>query len=60
MAWITHWETKIVTVQPRVEEDKTHLDEVLKELWEPFAVTWNGVVFHYHLRRTVTINDRKL
>lgn len=56
--WISRWEIKIVTVQPGVREDKTGLDEVLQELWEPFAVTWDGRVFDYHLRRMITTKEK--
>lgn len=56
--WISRWETRTVTVQPGVTSDKVNLDEVLQELWEPFAVTWDGSVFDYHLRRMTTTKEK--
>lgn len=57
---ISRWEIKTITVQPGVKSDKAHLDEILlQELWEPFAVTWDGRVFDYHLRKVIAVKENK-
>lgn len=33
------------------DRDKADLIEFLDDGWEPFAVTWDGDSFDYHLRR---------
>lgn len=49
---VGHWETKIISVQPGTRGDMSTLDETLREgKWEPFAVTWDGSVWDYHLRK---------
>lgn len=55
--WISRWEVKTVRVQPGVAGDKTHLDDMLQELWEPFAVTWGDGCFVYHLRKMITAKE---
>jgi hypothetical protein len=50
-----YWEYKMVTVQPAVQSDREKLDNVLKEGWEPYAVTWDGHVWDHHLRRQISI-----
>lgn len=46
-----HWEYRLVSVQPGVQDDLESLKNALSELWEPYAVTWNGAIFDHHLRR---------
>lgn len=45
------WEVRLNSVQPGVIGSLEDLHERLAEGWEPFAVTWNGHAFNYHLRR---------
>ncbi len=57
--WTTRWEVMTRRVQPGVVGDVSRLDELLQELWEPFAVTWGDGCFVYHLRRMTTTKDKK-
>lgn len=45
------WEIQRQMVQPGTKDDKAALVGWLAEGWEPFAVTWDGNAFDYHLRR---------
>jgi hypothetical protein len=45
------WEIVRASVQPGTRADKERLNAWLREGWEPFAVTWDGTIFDYHLRR---------
>lgn len=44
------WETQRQEVAPNAALSAS-LGDALAEGWEPFAVTWDGRVFDYHLRR---------
>lgn len=57
MTWTSRWEYKLVSVQPGTKGDLENLDRVLQELWEPYAVTWDGHMFDHHLRRITTDRD---
>lgn len=57
MTWTSRWEYKMVSVQPGTKSDSNKLDEILQELWEPYAVTWDGHMFDHHLRRITTDRD---
>lgn len=59
MTWTSRWNVTTIGVQPGVAGDKTRLDNALKELWEPYAVTWGDGRFVYHLRRIETTKDKK-
>lgn len=59
MTWTSRWAVHTRRVQPGVEGDTARLDELLRELWEPFAVTWADGCFVYHLRRIETTKDNK-
>jgi hypothetical protein len=48
------WEIQrqmVRTAGPGGDQDKADLIGFLAEGWEPFAVTWDGDAFDYHLRR---------
>lgn len=47
------WDLKTVVVQNGVEEDRVRLENVLSYGYEPFAVTRNGYMLEYHLRKLV-------
>lgn len=47
------WKVFVVSVQPGVEGDWSDLAEHLGDGWEPFAVTWDGNQWDYHLRRHI-------
>ena len=51
MAYTEQWKVKYVTVQPGVKADPKKLKDALTDGWEPFAVTWDGHAFDYHLRK---------
>lgn len=51
MAYQDKWMVKSVRVQPGTKAGKKILDETLLDGWEPFAVTWDGHVFDYHLKK---------
>lgn len=46
------WEIQRQMVRPGFAPDKVSLIAHLAEGWEPFAVTWDGKAFDYHLRRS--------
>ena len=48
-----YWEYRLITVQPGVKKDLEYFEEILKENWEPYAVTWDGSSFDHHLRRRI-------
>lgn len=54
---VFRWETRTCRVQPGVGNDQTRLDILLKDFWEPFAVTWGDGCFVYHLRRLTPVVD---
>lgn len=52
-AELERWEVTVTCIQPGVRGDKDELRKLLTQGWEPFAVTWDGDAWDYHLRRLV-------
>lgn len=48
---LVRWEVRVNSVHPGVIGSLEGLQDRLAEGWEPFAVTWDGNSFNYHLRR---------
>lgn len=49
MAYLKRWQVEKVFVQTSSDEET--LDEFLQLGWDPFAVTFNGIGWDYHLKR---------
>lgn len=58
MGWVSRWEYKRVSIYPSTSGE-IKLDEALQELWEPYAVTWDGHIYVHHLRRLTPIKEKK-
>lgn len=46
-----HWEVIIYGVKAGEQRSRAELMDLLRDGWEPFAVTLDGRVYDYHLKR---------